>query len=235
MRSFEVHDLGRMNWAAAYQRQHALVGQRQRGEIVDQLLLVEHPHVVTLGRNAKEENILAPAALLASKGIDLEETNRGGDVTYHGPGQIVGYPILQLNDWKRDVHAYVRAIEEVIIRALREFGVTGERSALNSGVWVAGAEGLAKICAIGVHISRWVTSHGFALNHSTDLRYFGYIVPCGLRAPVTSLEQHLAGRQLPSRAQVIDAIVFHFGQVFEFNNPAAASFAGNTALLETAP
>ncbi|MCX6594520.1 MAG: lipoyl(octanoyl) transferase LipB [Acidobacteria bacterium] len=235
MRSLEVHDLGRMSWAQAYERQHALVGQRQRDEIVDQLLLVEHPHVVTLGRNAKEENILVPAALLASKGIDLEETNRGGDVTYHGPGQIVGYPILQLNDWKRDVHAYVRAIEEVIIRAIGEFGVEGERSTLNSGVWVKGAEGLAKICAIGVHISRWVSSHGFALNHSTDLRYFGYIVPCGLQAPVTSLEQHFPGRLLPSRAQVIEAIVHHFGRIFEFNDPAAFSFAGDPALLETAP
>lgn len=172
-----------MKWAEAYALQAALVEQRKRDEISDQLVFVEHPHVVTMGRNGHDENVLASEQILAKSGIDFHHTNRGGDVTYHGPGQIVGYPILNLNDWKRDVHAYVRALEDVIIDTLRGFRVHGERSPGATGVWV----GDAKICAIGVHISRWITSHGFALNVDTDLQYFQYIVPCGLTRPVTSL------------------------------------------------
>lgn len=184
-RTCDVRDLGALRWAAAYALQEQLVGQRQRGEISDQLLLVEHPHVVTMGRNGHESNVLASPEVLAATGIDYHETNRGGDVTYHGPGQLVGYPIVHLNEWKRDVHAYVRALEEVIIRTLSDFSVTGERVPGATGVWV----GQAKICAIGVHLSRWVSSHGFALNVTTDLQYFQYIVPCGLTKPVTSLRQ----------------------------------------------
>ncbi len=161
------------------------MGQRQRAEIGDQLLLVEHPHVVTMGRNGHLTNVLASPEVLAATGIDYHETNRGGDVTYHGPGQLVGYPIVHLNEWKRDVHAYVRALEEVVIRTLADFGLVGERVTGATGVWV----GEAKVCAIGVHLSRWVTSHGFALNVTTDLQYFQYIVPCGLTKPVTSLRQ----------------------------------------------
>lgn len=198
-----------MGWAQAYERQRALVEKRKHSRILDQLLFVEHPHVVTLGRNAHPENLLAPKEILERAGIELHETNRGGDVTYHGPGQIVGYPIIDLNGWKRDVHAYVRTLEEVIIRALAEFNVRGERSQLNSGVWVDGA----KICAMGIHISRWITSHGFALNLNTDLNYFRYIVPCGLTASVTSLEQ-IGVRT--TRAEVMDAIAHHFGECFEF-------------------
>lgn len=205
----EVQDLGRLGWAEAYERQRTLAEQRKRNEIPNQLLFVEHPHVVTLGRNAHEENILASREVLERAGIQMFDTNRGGDVTYHGPGQLVGYPILDLNGWKRDVHAYVRTLEESIIRALNQFGIQGERSSLNTGVWVNGA----KICAIGVHISRWVTSHGFALNLDTDLNYFRYIVPCGLSAPVTSMEQQ--GVRV-TRAEVIDALVHHFGECFEF-------------------
>jgi len=182
-RVLSTRDLGRMKWAEAYALQAALVEQRKRDEISDQLVFVEHPHVVTMGRNGHDENVLASEQILAKSGIDFHHTNRGGDVTYHGPGQIVGYPILNLNDWKRDVHAYVRALEDVIIDTLRGFRVHGERSPGATGVWV----GDAKICAIGVHISRWITSHGFALNVDTDLQYFQYIVPCGLTRPVTSL------------------------------------------------
>ena len=163
--------------------QQELGEQRKRQEIPDQLLLVEHPHVVTMGRNGHAENLLASEDVLARTGIDFHHTNRGGDVTYHGPGQLVGYPIIDLNDWKRDVHAYVRAIEEVIIQAIGDFGLDGTRVPGATGVWVNGA----KVCAIGVHISRWVTSHGFALNVETDLRYFQYIIPCGLTLPVTSM------------------------------------------------
>ena len=184
-RTCEVRDLGAMRWGAAYALQEQLVGQRQRGEIGDQLLLVEHPHVVTMGRNGHLTNVLASPEVLAATGIDYHETNRGGDVTYHGPGQLVGYPIVYLNEWKRDVHAYVRALEEVVIRTLADLRLVGERVTGATGVWV----GEAKVCAIGVHLSRWVTSHGFALNVTTDLQYFQYIVPCGLSKPVTSLRQ----------------------------------------------
>jgi lipoyl(octanoyl) transferase len=186
-----------MRWGAAYALQAELVGQRQRGEIGDQLLLVEHPHVVTMGRNGQAAHLLASAEVLAATGIEYYETNRGGDVTYHGPGQLVGYPIVQLNEWKRDVHAYVRALEEVIIRVLADFGLAGERVAGATGVWTGGA----KICAIGVHLSRWVSSHGFALNVATDLQYFQYIVPCGLTKPVTSLR--VDGRGQDRRAPAI--------------------------------
>lgn len=182
-RLYEARDLGRMRWAEAYALQRTLVEQRQRQEIPDQLLLVEHPHVVTMGRNGHMENLIAGEEVLSRSGIDFHHTNRGGDVTYHGPGQLVGYPILHLNEWKRDVHAYVRAVEELVIRTIACFGLEGMRVAGATGVWVNGA----KICAIGVHISRWVTSHGFALNVETDLQYFQYIIPCGLTLPVTSM------------------------------------------------
>jgi lipoyl(octanoyl) transferase len=179
----EARDLGRMRWAEAYALQQEFVEQRKRQEIPDQLLLVEHPHVVTMGRNGHMENLIADEEILSRTGIDFHHTNRGGDVTYHGPGQLVGYPILDLNEWKRDVHAYVRAVEEIIIQTIAVFGLRGGRVAGATGVWVNGA----KVCAIGIHISRWVTSHGFALNVATDLQYFQYIIPCGLTLPVTSL------------------------------------------------
>lgn len=183
VRLCQTRDLGRMRWAEACALQEELATARKLGEIGDQLLLVEHPHVVTMGRNGHMENVIAGEDVLARTGIDFHHTNRGGDVTYHGPGQLVGYPILDLNEWKRDVHAYVRAVEDVIIGTVGEFGLVGERVAGATGVWVGGA----KICAIGVHISRWVTSHGFALNVETDLQYFQYIIPCGLTLPVTSM------------------------------------------------
>ncbi|MEO8127423.1 MAG: lipoyl(octanoyl) transferase LipB [Bryobacteraceae bacterium] len=179
----EVRHLGRVGYAEAFEMQHRLAEQRKRGEICDQLLFVEHPHVITLGRNGHLENLLAREDHLRGAGIEFHHTNRGGDITYHGPGQIVGYPIIDLRDWKRDVVAYVRTLEQVIIDTLQQFSINGERSAGNTGVWVDGK----KIAAIGIHISRWVTSHGFALNVSTDLSYFQYIVPCGLTKPVTSM------------------------------------------------
>ena len=202
-----VRDLGRMPYAEAFALQQQLVGERKRGEIADQLLFVEHPHVVTMGRNAKLENLLAAPELLARAGIEFHHTDRGGDVTYHGPGQVVGYPIIDLREWQRDVVKYVRAVEEVLIVALAGFGIRGERLAGATGVWVDGA----KVAAIGVHISRWVTSHGFALNVDTDLSYFRYIVPCGLTKPVTSL------RELgctADRTQVIDALATAFAREF---------------------
>ena len=208
MRNCSWRDLGRMDYALAFQLQRSLVDQRKHGEIPDQFLMVEHPHTITLGRNGRMENLLASEEILERAGVEFHETDRGGDITYHGPGQIVGYPILDLREWKRDVVAYVRAIEQVIIDALADFGLDAVRVPGMTGVWVSGE----KIAAIGVHISRWVTSHGFALNVATDLSYFRYIVPCGLVKPVTSMAALEAGAP---RENVIERLVFHFGRVFD--------------------
>ena len=209
MRICEIRDLGRTGYAEASRLQREFVERRKRGEIPDQLLIVEHPHVITMGRNGHAENMLATADLLERSGIEFHHTDRGGDVTYHGPGQIVGYPIVDLREWKRDVVAYVRAIEQTIIDTLGEFGVEGGRVAGATGVWVAGA----KIAAIGVHISRWVTSHGFALNIDTDLSYFQYIVPCGLTKPVTSMRRLGSSA---SREEILAAITRAFGRNFGY-------------------
>src|ERR1051326_2418458 len=182
-RKCRIRNLGRIDYGRALELQQQLVDGRKQGLIPDQLLLLEHPHVITLGRNGQMANLLANEEVLLRAGIAFYPTDRGGDITYHGPGQLVGYPILDLREWKRDVGAYVRAIEQVIIDTLADYGISGGRIPKLTGVWVEGR----KIAAIGVHISRWVTSHGFALNVSTDLSYFGYIVPCGLTRPVTSM------------------------------------------------
>jgi lipoyl(octanoyl) transferase len=203
----QFRDLGRLHYPAALALQQSLVEQRKRGEICDQLLFVEHPHVVTMGRNGDDDHLLASPELLERAGIAFHRTDRGGDVTYHGPGQIVGYPIVDLREWKRDVLAYLRAVEEVIIRALAQFAIIGLRMPGATGVWV----GEAKVAAIGVHISRWVTSHGFALNLDTDLSYFRYIVPCGLTKPVTSMRA--LGCQAP-REEVVRALTVSFASVF---------------------
>jgi len=210
MRKCQIRELGRMRYRPAFDLQRRLVERRKAGEIPDQFLLVEHPHVITLGRNGRLANLLAGEDVLRRAGVDFEHTDRGGDITYHGPGQIVGYPIFDLRAWKRDVVAYVRAIEQALIGALAEFGITAGRVDKCTGVWVDGA----KIAAIGVHIGRWITSHGFALNHTTDLRFFQYIVPCGLAKPVTSIEA-LGVRA--ERGEVEAAIVRHFARVFEFD------------------
>jgi lipoyl(octanoyl) transferase len=207
MAACAVRDLGRIGYGDAFELQRTLVEQRKRGEIPDQLLIVEHPHVVTMGRNGHDENVLATPELLARAGIEFHRTDRGGDVTYHGPGQIVGYPIFDLREWKRDVVAYVRGIEQALIDALADFGIASKRIEGATGVWTD----KGKIAAIGVHISRWVTSHGFALNVETDLNYFRYIVPCGLTKPVTSMR---AMGSPASRGEVIAALEAHFGRVF---------------------
>ncbi|MDQ6677733.1 MAG: lipoyl(octanoyl) transferase LipB [Acidobacteriota bacterium] len=208
MHKLGVQDLRLMRWEDAAGLQQRLVAERKKGLICDRLLFVEHPHVITMGRNAHGENLLAREDVLGRAGVSVHETNRGGDVTYHGPGQVVGYPILDLNEWKRDVHLYVRALEEVVIRTLGEFGIGAERVQGMTGVWTGGA----KIAAIGVHLSRWVTSHGFALNVDTDLSYFEYIVPCGLRKPVTSMR--VLGVSA-SREQVLDRLSRNFSEVFD--------------------
>jgi lipoyl(octanoyl) transferase len=204
----EVRELGRIEYGGAFELQQRLVEQRKQSLISDQLLLLEHPHSITLGRNGHLDNLLASEPALRAAGIAFHASDRGGDITYHGPGQVVGYPILDLREWKRDVGAYVRAIEQVMIDALAEFGIAANRICGCTGAWVDGK----KIGAIGVHISRWVTSHGFALNVSTDLSYFGYIVPCGLAKPVTSMAQLGVDATLPEvNAKLAEA----FGRVFD--------------------
>jgi lipoyl(octanoyl) transferase len=209
-----VRDLGRLPYAEALEVQQSIASARKRGEGVDCLLFVEHPHVVTIGRNGHEENLLASEEMLGRSGIALYESDRGGDVTYHGPGQVVGYPVIDLREWKRDVGAYVRAIEQVLIDTLEEFGINACRIPKLTGVWVGdGPEEMAKIAAIGVHLSRWVSTHGWALNVTTDLTYFRYIVPCGLTKPVTSMAA------LGVRAgmdEVKEALARHFGRIFDF-------------------
>ena len=211
MRPLEVVDLGRMPYGQAFAVQQGIVQQRKAQKGCDMLLFVEHPPVITMGRNGKEQNLLASEEILARSGIEFYETDRGGDVTYHGPGQIVGYPILDLREWKRDVHAYFHAIEQVLIDALGELGIAAHRIPQRGyeGVWVDGA----KIAAIGIHISRWITSHGFALNFDTDLSYFKYIVPCGLTRPVCSLGSI---GSTAKRESVIEAITAAFAQVFGY-------------------
>jgi lipoyl(octanoyl) transferase len=207
MHKCEVRELGRIEYGDAFELQQQLVEQRKRGIIPDQLLLVEHPHTITLGRNGRLDNLLASEPALRSAGIAFYSTDRGGDITFHGPGQVVGYPILDLRDWKRDVGAYLRALEQVMIDALADFGIAAGRLDRCTGAWVDGR----KIGAIGVHISRWITSHGFALNVNTDLSYFGYIVPCGLTKPVTSVAQLGINA---GTSEVSSALARRFGDVF---------------------
>src|ERR1700693_1447534 len=211
MRTCEFRDLGRARYAEALAIQKDLVEQRKQGLISDQLLIVEHPHVITLGRNGHRENLLASEEVLRRSGIEFYPSDRGGDITYHGPGQIVGYPILDLREWKRDVVAYVRAIELVIIDALAALGIQAGLLECCTGVWVNGR----KVGAIGVHISRWVTSHGFALNHTTDLKYFQYIVLCALTKPITSMEA--LGSQA-GREEVVAALARQFAKHFQFED-----------------
>ncbi|HEV2299661.1 MAG TPA: lipoyl(octanoyl) transferase LipB [Candidatus Acidoferrales bacterium] len=210
-----IAELGLIAYEPAFDLQRRLVAARKAGLIPDVLLLCEHPHVITLGRNGHRENLLASEHLLRQMGVEFRPTDRGGDITYHGPGQIVGYPILDLTGIRRDVAWYVRQLEEAMIRATSDFGITAVRKPGMTGVWVEGADGSAaeKLAAIGVHLSRWVTSHGFAYNVSTDLRYFDLIVPCGIPDKrATSLER-LLGRAL-GREEVAPRIVVHLGDVF---------------------
>ena len=208
MRKCGWRQLGRIGYGEAVELQQALVERRKEGAITDQLLLLEHPHVITLGRNGHMENLLASSEVLERAGVSFYPTDRGGDVTYHGPGQLVGYPIMDLREWRRDVGAYVRGVEQVLIDTLAEYGIEAGRIPKLTGVWV----GERKVAAIGVHISRWVTSHGFALNVSTDLSYFQYIVPCGLSKPVTSMAQLGAPATLDEVSRKLTA---NFGRVFE--------------------
>ena len=204
----QVYHLGQVPYLDAWALQRQWVELRRAGEIPDRLLLLEHPPVITLGRNARREHLLSSSEVLAAAGIEVVETNRGGDVTFHGPGQLVGYPILDLSPIRKDVVWYVRTLEEAIIRTLHDLGLAAGRRAGMTGVWV----GECKVAAIGIHISRWITSHGFALNVETDLGCFRHIVPCGIAShPVTSLEELLSAPV--DRASLEDELSFHLGEL----------------------
>jgi lipoyl(octanoyl) transferase len=208
----DVRWLGRVPYADGVAAQKSLVEERRAGRIPDTLLLLEHPHVITLGVKARDSraHVKASDEDLAARGVELYESGRGGDVTYHGPGQLVGYPILDLRPDRCDVHRYVRDLEDVLIRAAARFGVAAGRVPGMSGAWV----GDRKLAAIGVRISRWITSHGFALNVTTDLAYFGLIVPCGIAdRGVTSLAE-LTGRAV-SMDEARRAVVPEFADVFD--------------------
>ena len=210
-RHLVVRDLGRVDYANALELQRTLVQQRREGVIADQLLLLEHPHVITLGTSSKSDHILLDPDQRALLGIELFETGRGGDVTYHGPGQLVGYPILDLKPDRRDLHRYIRDIESALMRALSDYDVAAHRREGLTGVWVADE----KVAAIGVRVSSgWITSHGFALNVNTDLAYFDSIVPCGIREyGVTSLARVL-GRDVDMH-DVRARVASRFAEVFD--------------------
>ena len=211
VRELEIRRLGVVSYSEGLALQRALVEERRAGRVPDLLLLLQHPPVITLGvrGDGGRSHIVASAARLAALAVEVSETGRGGDVTYHGPGQIVGYPILDLRPDRCDVHRYVRDIEEVMIRTCADYGISARRVDGLTGAWV-GAE---KIGAIGVRISRWITSHGFAFNVGTDLDYFDLIVPCGiLDRGVTSLERIL-GREV-AIGEVEEALIHHFASVF---------------------
>jgi len=223
LRVINVLYLGRVDYSIALELQQTLVRLVKEGRITHTLLLLEHPPVITLGRNAGEQNIVASREFLVANGVELHETDRGGDVTFHGPGQLVGYPIFDLRSFEPRIGAvdFVRKLEELLIRTCGDLGVVTERIAGLTGVWTQN-DPPGKIAAIGVHISRAVTSHGFALNVNTNLDYFKLIVPCGITdKPVTSLEHEMAQSALsrhhkvPPLEDLAQQIARHFGRVFE--------------------
>ena len=215
----QVEQPGLIDYAAALALQAQRVQERKAEIIPDTLILLQHPHVYTLGRNARRENLLVAPERLAEAGASVFQTDRGGDVTYHGPGQLVGYPVFNLAQHRRDIAWYMRCLEEVFIAVAKCYSISARRVEGLTGVWV----GNDKLAALGVHISRWITSHGFALNVNTDLRYFDWIVPCGIRDKgVTSLEK-LLGRPI-DMSEVVDLVIAQFGEVFglEMRSPVLA-------------
>jgi lipoate-protein ligase B len=209
MKQLNVINLGLTDYKYAWELQQKMFDLRSKGEVSDTLLLTEHNHVYTLGKSSNENHLLAEKKELKLGGIDVYHIDRGGDVTYHGPGQLVGYPILDLNNYYLDIHRYLRDIEEVLILTIAEFGIKAHRDENFTGVWV----GSDKVAAIGVKVSRWITMHGFALNANTDLSYFDRIIPCGIfHKGVTSLERILNYR-VPLD-EVSKLVAYYFGQVF---------------------
>jgi lipoate-protein ligase B len=209
-----VYKLGIVNYKKALELQLSLLNKIKRGEVGDTLLLLEHPPTFTVGRRGKPEHLLKNVDELKNRGICFEIVGRGGDITFHGPGQLVGYPILDLNNHKCDIHLFLRNIEEVIIDALSDFDITGERKTDYTGVWVRDE----KIASIGIGVKRWTTYHGFALNVNTDLSYFDIIVPCGIPGiKMTSIRELLGNKRDIDMSGVKDSIVGAFSRVFEMN------------------
>ena len=205
-----VRRLGQIEYRKAYELQKELLQERLKGQIADTLLLLEHPPTITVGKVGKLENVLVSPAELATAGVSLILTDRGGDVTYHGPGQIVGYPILDLRERNRDAHQYVHNLEEMLIRTLADYGVESERDPSHAGVWVNDEE----VAALGLSIHRWITMHGFALNVNTDLNHFSLINPCGFTSKTATSMARLLGYELPT-GEVTRRLLFHFANVFE--------------------
>jgi lipoyl(octanoyl) transferase len=250
MKELLVIDLGLVEYGAAWELQRRVAAARKAGAIPDVLLLCEHPHVITLGRSGKISNLRAPDEMLRRMGVSFFETNRGGDITYHGPGQLVGYPILNLAEIRRDVGWYVRSLEEAMIRATAEFGIASRRVSGRTGVWVDVQAGSVaddrkeakdvkeaeevkdeeKLAAIGVHLSRWVTSHGFAYNVSTDLRYFDLIVPCGIAGKRAASLEKLLGRRVEID-EVAPRMAAHLGEIFG-RVPRACGLDALEAMIE---
>jgi len=225
-RPLEVHRLGVVSYGDALELQKQLVERRKSNEIPDQLLLLEHPPVITLGVKTRNDrtHVVATSEVLEQEGVEIFESGRGGDVTYHGPGQLVGYPIMDLRPDRCDVHRYVRDLEEVLIRVAADFGVSADRLPGLTGAWVGGD----KLAAIGVRIARWVTSHGFALNVSTNLAHFNLIVPCGIADKgVTSLAR-VSGRSL-DMDEVADSTARAFAAVFDRSLPTSAAITATQA------
>ena len=236
-RELWVVDLGTLPYAEALELQRAAARARITGDIPqDLLLLVEHPPVVTLGRSSKERHLVASPPYLASHGVELFEVERGGDVTFHGPGQLVGYPIVDLKRHRQDLHWYLRQVEEALIVALADSGLAAGRSAGYTGVWTGDSSGdgfvpRRKIASIGVHARDWVTWHGFALNVTTDLRYFGLIVPCGIQGVDMTSVARETGREV-DMARMHEAVARAFGQLFELAPRAVPREALATAPAE---
>lgn len=207
-----IVDLGTVDYAKAWDLQHHLWSKRVEEKVPDLLLILEHPHVITLGRRGERSSLLISPDVLEAMKIPIFHTERGGDVTYHGPGQMIVYPILNLKEYGYRLIGYVGELEEVILSVLRDFGIEGRRDSSNRGVWAGGD----KIASIGVAIKRWVSLHGLALNYATDLKYFDLINPCGLKkVKITSMEKSL-GKNIP-RDQLVEKICFHFQQTFRRN------------------
>ncbi len=212
-REFEYIDLGFIDYKEAWDLQKTVFDLRVKKEIKDIFFLLEHPHTYTLGKTADSSNLVSNKEFLDKYQISVYNIDRGGDITYHGPGQIVGYPIIALSDWKEDTHLYLRSLEEVIIKTISHFGLKGERKKEYTGVWLEDR----KICAIGIKISRWVTMHGFALNVNTDLDLFNGIIPCGIRdKEVTSIQKEL-NKEIDIN-EVKEIILQEFNNVFGYNS-----------------
>jgi lipoyl(octanoyl) transferase len=219
--------LGRLSYGEALELQRSIARDRISGAIPqDVLLLLEHPPVVTLGRGSKEKNLIASPEFLKSKGVELFEVERGGDVTFHGPGQLVGYPIIDLKRHRQDLHWYLRKIEEALINTLADYGIRGERNTAYTGVWTRGR----KIASIGVHARDWVTWHGFALNVTTDLSFFDLIVPCGIDGVVMASIARELGLEGVAAQDVRDRVTAKFAEAFDLT----AVVTSRSALLETA-